>query len=218
MSAPVVPAVIPKSLEYIKEMAEKLQFSKEVQLDLVDGRFDDDISWPYDPKGEPLDVKNIFEGQTLEVDLMVSDPISAAHEWVLAGADMLVFHMDSLSIEAFRDFVNSSYVTVGIAAHGEFNMERYVSYVEQADYIQLMGIEAIGAQGQPFYEPVLEKIEMLRQRFPDKVISVDGSVNQDTIKRLKAAGVTRFIVGSAIVKQPDPRQAHAELCALINEC
>lgn len=214
---PIVPAVIPKSREEVLEFAEKLAFSHEFHLDLVDGKFVPTISWPYDPEGEALSVKPQLDTYTLEVDLMVEDPLSAAAEWVVAGADMLVFHVETLSIEAFRSFADNTVVSIGISAHGDTSLETLAAYAEHADYIQLMGIYKIGAQGLPFDEVVLDKIAELKQRFPNLPITVDGSVNADTIGRLAAAGADRFICGSAIVKQPDPEAAHAALSALIND-
>jgi pentose-5-phosphate-3-epimerase len=91
------------------------------------------------------------------------------------------------------------------------------AYADYADYIQLMGIHTIGAQGLPFDETVLEKIATLKAEFPQLPITVDGSVNAETIVRLKKAGADRFICGSAIVQQADPEAAHAALAALIND-
>ena len=213
---PIVPAVIPQSEDYLKEKIRKLGFAQEIQIDLVDGQFVDASSWPYDPQGEPMAVKHVTDKFTLEVDLMVADPIKAAAVWIDAGADMLVFHMDSVSLEDFTDFADSTHVSIGVAATGDFDMEQYAAYVEVADYMQLMGVKEIGAQGQAFYEPVLEKVTALKQRFPFKEIAVDGSVNQQTVAQLKQAGVTRFVVGSAIVLQENPQAAYEEIRGLIN--
>lgn len=216
MSIPVVPAVIPKSLEHIKEVIKSLSFSKEIQVDLVDGIFAPTSSWPYEPQGQPMSLKSELDRFTLEIDLMVSEPIKAAVAWLEAGADMLIFHIESLPLETFKNFAESCHCTVGVAAHGETTVEQVIEYAKYADYIQLMGISEIGAQGQPFDESVLEKVEELRRVFPNKVIAVDGSVNEHTITRLKKAGVTRMVVGSAIVLQEDPEEAHKKLSALIN--
>ncbi|MCB9812618.1 hypothetical protein H6778_03100 [Candidatus Nomurabacteria bacterium] len=217
MSYPIVPAIIPQSREAVFTYAKQLTFSRELQLDLVDGKFVSSVSWPYEPSGEPLSVKSQLDPYTLEVDLMVADPLSAAADWVIAGADMLVFHIETLSLEDFTRFAEGTCVSVGVSAHGATSLEQLIEYAERADYIQLMGIYEIGAQGLPFDEGVLEKAEILKRRFPQKMISVDGSVNQTTIKRLRDAGVDRFICGSAIVQQPDPEAAHAALSALIND-
>lgn len=214
---PIVPAVIPKSREEVLQFAEKLSFSREFHLDLVDGKFVTAVSWPYEPVGEPRSVKSQLDTYTLEVDLMVADPLTAAAEWVVAGADMLVFHVETLSLQEFASFADATIVSVGVSAHGDTSLETLVAYAEHADYIQLMGIREIGAQGLPFDETVLDKIADLKERFPRLPITIDGSVNANTIARLKKAGADRFICGSAIVKQDDPEKAHAILSALINE-
>lgn len=213
---PVVPAIIPESLEHARETIKKVSFSSEVQLDLVDGNFAPVTSWPYSPAGDPLDLKQELDRFTLEIDLMVSEPIKAAKAWLEAGADMLIFHVESLPVEALKNFSETCDCTVGVAGHGDTSIETIAEYAEYAEYIQLMGIRDIGAQGQPFDETVLERVEALRTMFPDKVIAVDGSVNKDTIVGLKKAGVTRMVVGSAIVQQADPAEAHQQLAELIN--
>ncbi|MCA9353939.1 MAG: hypothetical protein KC877_00280 [Candidatus Kaiserbacteria bacterium] len=213
---PIVPAIIPKSREEIVDLAARLAWSKEVQLDLVDGQFVSSVCWPYDPIGEPISVKSQLDPFTLEVDLMVVQPLQAAVDWVIAGADMLVFHVETLSLENFKNFCEGTHISVGVSAHGETSLDTLSEYAEYADYIQLMGIYEIGAQGLPFDEAVLGKIEELKRRFPSKMISIDGSVNKDTIKHLRNAGADRFICGSAITLQDDPQAAHAALQALIN--
>ncbi len=215
--SPIVPAIIPQSREEVIAFARSLSWSRELQLDLVDGKFVDSVSWPYSPVGEPLSVKSQLDVFTLEVDLMVVDQLAAAEAWVKAGADMLVFHIESISLDDFRSFADKTKVSVGVSAHGATTLEELVKYAEHADYIQLMGIYEVGAQGLPFDEVVLEKAVELKRRFPNMMLSVDGSVNKDTIKRLKEAGVDRFICGSAIVKQEDPEAAHAALTELIND-
>lgn len=215
--SPIVPAIIPESYEEIIRYAKMLTWSREIQLDLVDGKFVETVSWPYQPAGEPMAVKSALDVYTLEVDLMVSDPLAAAADWVEAGADMLVFHVETLALDAFKQFADETPVSVGVSAHGDTSLDTLSDYARCADYIQLMGIYEIGAQGLPFDEAVLEKVVELKRRFPDMMISVDGSVNPHTIQRLNKAGVDRFVCGSAIVKQPDPEAAHAALSALINE-
>lgn len=212
----IVPAIIPASFEEVIKFAEQLSFASELQLDLVDGRFSPTICWPYEPVGDPLLVKSHLETYTLEIDLMVADPIVAATKWIKAGADMLVFHVETLTLDVFKSFVEKTNVSIGVSAHGDTTLDALCEYIEYADYIQLMGIREIGAQGQPFDEAVLDKIIALKQCYPLKSITIDGSVNKDTIVRLRNAGADRFICGSAIVLQPNQEKAYKELSALIN--
>jgi ribulose-phosphate 3-epimerase len=63
-----------------------------------------------------------------------------------------------------------------------------------------MGISKIGFQGQKFDERVLEQVREIREAFPDKIIAVDGSVNDDTLSDLSDAGVNHFVTGSAFFR------------------
>jgi ribulose-phosphate 3-epimerase len=217
MSIPVVPAVIPDSLATAIDATKLFRFSHEIHVDVVDGKFVETISWPYDPSGEVIALKSHTDAYTLEVDLMVENPFKAARAWEEAGADMLVFHVETIDLASFEDFVAHTGITVGISFHGDTDIETVLPYISIADYVQVMGIHTIGAQGQPFSNETFSKIERIKREFPDKMISVDGSVNAHTIKKLAAAGVDRLIVGSAIIGQPDPHEAYRTLCALVNE-
>ncbi len=215
---PIVPAVIPKSEAEVVAMTKALSFSHEFHLDVVDGKFVPAICWPFEPQGVAIAVKPHTDKYTLEVDLMVSNPIGAAKEWIKAGADMLVFHIESVDLASFVDFVQhtDTAVTVGVSFSGETPIEALFPYAIHADYVQIMGIRTIGAQGQPFDERTFDKIKIIRSEFSHLPISVDGSVNKETIARLVKAGVDRLIVGSAIVKQPDMEAAYQALAILAN--
>lgn len=216
MNIPIVPAVIPSDETALRTYAEALAFSPEFHLDIVDGVFVPTVSWPVEPSGSPLSIASLLSYYTLEVDLMVHTPLVQAAEWVSAGADMLVFHIETLSLSDFTTFAEYTPVSVGVSMHGATSIETLLEYAAVADYVQLMGIYEIGAQGQPFDPIVLENIARVKNTFPDMPVSVDGSVNMHTIVDIAQAGADRVICGSAIVQQPDPQQAHAALSRLIN--
>ncbi len=211
---PIVPAIIPKSAAEILELLPKLSFVPEIHIDVVDGRFVPHTSWPYLPQGSPNEVRAETDKFTLEVDLMVEEPLLAADAWLAAGADMLVFHTEHISPEALKRFSDSTKISIGIAIINDTPIKVLETYLEAVDYVQLMGIAKVGAQGQPFDERVISRIVELKKRYPTLTISVDGSVNQKTVSRLAAAGVDRLICGSAIIGATDPQAAYLELKAL----
>lgn len=212
---PIVPALIPKQADEVRELLPRLRFSPEVHLDVVDGQFVPYTSWPYNPVGVPEEVKSVTDPFTLEVDLMVADPLSAAKAWLRAGADMLVFHTETISIDDFAFFADRHKVSVSVSALNDTPIEELLPYLEYADGVQCMGIATIGAQGQPFDERVLERVREVKQRFPHLPVTVDGSVNAATIVTLRQAGADRFICGSAIVQAENPEAAKDALAALL---
>jgi ribulose-phosphate 3-epimerase len=217
MSVPIVPAIIPESEAHAISWAKTLQCSPELHLDVVDGVFVNFVSWPYEPHGDPRAIKSYTDTYTLEVDLMVTNPIPMARAFVDAGADMVVFHIETVDLASVVDFAAHHRVSVGVSCHGETPLSLLISYAKVVDYVQLMGIHDIGSQGQPFDDRVLERIAEVSAACPQTPISVDGSVNATTIAPLITAGANRLIVGSAIVKQADPVAAYATLVSCVND-
>lgn len=216
MARPIVPAVIPSSAQAVRDFCSRMGFALEVHLDVVDSQFVPFTSWPYDPVGYPDEVRLATDAFTLEVDLMVNDPLPAARAWCAAGADMLVFHIETIVLPDLEEFISShSDLTIGVSALNGTPYEMLETYAAVADYVQVMGIADIGAQGQPFDERALERIARLKQDFPTLLVSIDGSVNDSTLPRLAQTKADRFIVGSALVRADDPSRQYRELSALL---
>lgn len=213
---PIVPALIPTDLDKLRSDLDRLTFSSEVHIDVTDGKFVPYTSWPYMTGVQPKIIKESTDRFTLEVDLMVEDPISAAKAWLEAGADMLVFHVETLALGSFMDFATSNKISIGISALNSTDYKTLESYILVADYVQVMGIAEIGAQGQPFDSRAISRIEEIKKNFPDITISLDGSVNDKTLPDLKSQKIDRFICGSAIVGQADYFTAYQNLKKLIN--
>lgn len=212
----IVPAVIPTSIEALSTQVVQLAGIPELHLDVVDGSFVSNISWPYEPAGEPAEVAQVLAGVSLEVDLMVNDPLPAAKAWIDAGADLLVFHVETISFEDFKSFAETATISVGICAIQDTKDEVLAPYLSVADYVQVMGIAQIGSQGQPFDERVFERILWLRTIMPHLPISIDGGVNVDTLPKIIPHNLHRYIVGSAIVGQKNPQEAYAHLVELVS--
>lgn len=213
---PIVPALIPKSFDQLEATLSKLSFVSEIQIDVVDGNFVPFTSWPYEPVGQPIDIKDKTDKFTLEVDLMVSDQLEGAKAWLDAGADMLVFHSEGIELTKLKRFIDRTSISIGVSALNTTTLDDFLPYVEVADYVQLMGIAQIGAQGQSFDKRVLERIRELKSMFPNLPISVDGSVNKNTIEVLCEAGADRLVSGSAILDADDPVKAYQDLVELAN--
>lgn len=215
ISSPIIPAIIPQSYDDLLVQVEKLKGLPEVHVDVVDGLFVPSISWPYiahDSVVEAYDVLSLF---SLEVDLMVQNPLPAAREWLLAGADQLVFHIETISVEAFKVFTDECKVSVGVALSSATPLSQLYPYLPFADYVQCMSIAAIGSQGQPFDDSVISRLQTLKNEFPNLPLSVDGSINESTISKLTPLGLKRFIVGSAIIKAEYPKEVYTKLTLLV---
>lgn len=215
IASPIVPAVIPQSYADLVEQVETVRGVPEIHVDVVDGKFVPFVSWPYGDMDDVSVAHGLLERFSLEVDLMVENPMVAASAWLKAGADQLVFHIETISSERLQVFVHEQAVTVGVAISSATPLEKLYPYIPFVDYVQVMGIAQIGAQGQPFDESVIKRVNALAALYPHLPLSIDGSVNKETLVQLKTLPIQRFIVGSAIMKQTNPKEAYAELTKLV---
>lgn len=212
----IIPAIIPKSLTDLKEKLELLSFAEEIQIDVVDGQFVQDVSWPYAPESNPLEASKYLK-RLFEVDLMVEDSVAAGLAWQKAGAGKLIFHIESFQdrSEIFNLKAKLS-CQIGLSLNNDTSLEELYPYIDSIDFIQLMGIGSIGSQGQPFDVRVLERIATLRALYPNLTLSVDGAVSEENILSLKNAGADRFAVGSNILKAADPRAQYDKLLKIVS--
>jgi ribulose-phosphate 3-epimerase len=216
MTGLIVPAIIPQSEKDIETFLASLPGVSEIHVDVVDGAFVSNVSWPYTPVGSPQSVHTMLAAVTLEVDLMVAEPITAAYEWLAAGADMLVFHAETISVSDFKHMVNTCAVTIGIAASNDMPLTVLSEYVQMADYVQVMGIKDVGSQGQPLDQRVLARVAQIKEVAPQRFISIDGSVNAQTLPTILQTKADRYIVGSAIYGSNEPLESFRVLTNIVS--
>ena len=216
----LVPSLPAQSYSELKTLADNLSgTSKELQIDIVDGEFVTVKSWPFTENDVFCELDRLGELSAdfaLEVDCMVVNPYQYLDTLVKAGVKKVIIHYGST--ENYEDiFAHSEKYDyqVGLAIKNDVNVSDIESLLPNFDYVQVMGIREIGQQGQPFDERTLETIKNLKEKWPELLISVDGSVNAETLPLLKEAGARRFAPGSAITKAADPKEAYIELLALI---
>ena len=224
----IIPAIMPKDYE---DLVEKVNLFAGVvplvQLDIMDGKFVPERTWPYPLGREPHFGAIVAEEEGMpawedidfEVDLMIESPELAVPKWVSAGARRIIVHVEGIdpvradgrirptsngaSFETIRASVPAGLIELGLAINTATPVSALDPYLDRIDFVQCMGIARIGFQGEAFDERVLEHIKSLRALRPEMPISIDGSVNFETAKRLVDAGATRLVSGSAILDSED---------------
>jgi ribulose-phosphate 3-epimerase len=225
--AEIIPAIMPKNFEDLKgKIAIVKNYVSTIQLDLMDGKFVKGITWPFkDEDTRSLDdILNeraglpFWQEVSFEFDLMVSNARENFDNFLRLGPKRIIFHIEAEGDEKeFMEFLEAidlnlrEYTEIGVAINTTTptdKLDRLVSYV---DFVQCMGIEHIGLQGEPFDERVFNNIKYLRDKYPDLIISVDGGVNFETAPRLIEAGASRLVIGSAIWTSVDIRETIEDL-------
>jgi ribulose-phosphate 3-epimerase len=213
----IIPAIIPNTYEEIEKKVEMVHTNaKTIQLDFMDGTYVDRKTWPFKETtgvqfsqiiaeyiGMPL-----WESIDYELDLMMIDPV--LDDLYKIGPIRIILHIGALTNpkEYFSkiDQYFKEQIKFGVAVRPSDNLDIVYELIDSHDisFVQCMGIDKVGYQGNPFDERVINQIKTLRSKYPDLPISVDGSVNNETAKSLIDAGATRLVIGSAIFSSNDP--------------
>lgn len=210
----VIPAILAENFEELNEkLAPYVNLVKMVQIDVCDGHFVPSVSWPMHQKDEKSisGILNEEEGLPFwdsldfEFDLMILNAHEQFDFFVRLGAKRIIFHMEAENDkEKFKEFLEGldmyvrENIQIGLALNTTTQIEKIIPYISNIDFIQCMGIEKIGFQGQEFDQRVLEQIKDLRSKYPEMIISIDGSVNENTAEILVNAGANRLVIGSAL--------------------
>ncbi len=208
----VLPALIPDSYEALQAWLKKTDYTDVVQVDIVDGVFAAPASWPF-LTGQKFTMCDL-PGKRIMLDVMVEDGavFVAAHADELRDVKEVVVHFRTLkSAQALQSLKEVYKGKLLLAVMNDDAIESYLPYIAYVDGVQVMGIDEIGKQGQSFSSHTIETVRALRKLYPTLDIVVDGSVNETTIASVVAAGVSRVVVGSALLSASDTPQAHAYL-------
>lgn len=219
----ITPALLEVSEESFFLQFELYQhFARHLHIDVCDGVFVSSLTVPYIREQtiapdffHQLDVRSI----DTEVHLMVADPHNIGCDFIRAGAKRIVAQWESFtSPEELRGVIDSwesRGAVIGLSVLIPTDIEPVLAYTASDSRIvsiQVMSIDPIGMQGRPFDTRAIARIKEIRARFPHLEISVDGSMNAQSIPIAFHAGATRAVVGSAVSKQPYPPDAYKALC------
>jgi ribulose-phosphate 3-epimerase len=221
----IIPTCVPQSAEDARAHMQKVSaFSKAIHLDIDDGIFTPQVSWPFNKKGnERREVEGIDRAIDIPVDnfliqihLMASDGREVGEKFIQAGAGSIIMHCESsIDAAAFTDtlgaFAMLGVREIGIAILVDTPLEKLDPLLPFCDFIQVMSVASIGAQGAPFDPRAIDRVKEIRTRFPSHPVEVDGGINLTNIASLVQAGAMRFAIGAAIERAADPAQAYADL-------
>lgn len=215
----IIPALIPKSFADLRTRIDVVRnFVDEVQVDIVDGMFVPFISWPYGEGEQIADIAVFTKEILIEVDLMILHPELVLEEYLRAGVQKVVIHVESTNaLEEILSLKQTYPFLLGLSIHNNTDIQILLDVLHCANYVQLMGIADIGSQGQPFDERVLDTIRILKMHSPALCVSIDGSVNVSSLLKLHDAGARRFVSGSAIMNATNPHDAYDALTRIASK-
>lgn len=219
MSTEIIPAILPRDFAELSNKIEIVRgLAKSVQVDICDGQFVPNATWPYkkhDDSFEAIQKEEMgmpdWEDINYEFDLMCNQPQDIVGEWVIAGGNRIIVHVEAKGdVPAAIDYLQGK-TEVGLAINIDTPIDAIEPIKDKISFVQCMGIDRIGFQGQSFNTRVIEKVKNVRAAYPSLSISVDGGVNLENARELINAGADRLVVGSAIFGSDNPIEQYTGL-------
>jgi len=204
----VIPGIFEKDFQLIRERAKLVApFIDWIHIDIADNRLVSNSSFL-----DPSPFKKLIQetGKKFELHMMIENPVSVSDEWVNAGFQRLLWHMEGIiktsDVRLKIAEIRGRGVEVGLAVDKETPVESVLPYLDDVDCVLVMTIQA-GFSGQQFIPEMLDKARVIRERKPGLPIEVDGGINYETAKLAVAAGATRLVSTSYIFNSGNIREA-----------
>lgn len=198
----IIPAILTDNPEDLRNKLIQLKgLTDWVQIDIMDGKFVDNISI------RPEELFKISDSFNFEIHLMVQNPEKYFGECQKAKAKRVIFHLEAVqnlkrTLKEARKFD----FQIGVALNPETPVEKIKNYLDQIDSALLLTVHP-GAQGQKFIPRVLDEIKGLREISSKIKIGVDGGLNLFNIKKAAKAGADYLIVGSGLWKSKNIKKS-----------
>lgn len=208
----IIPGILEKEWEPIEEKLKSIKtFGKSVHVDVIDGKFVDNLTFLDFSKFKPYSDELL-----LEAHLMVEDPIKYLVPLSKAGFRRFIGHVEKMP--DIVEFVAQGQALgeVGLALDGPTDIDalRDIS-LDDIDCLLIYASEKVGFAGPPMLPERLEKVKELRSR-TNIPIEVDGGVKDHSLPMAKESGATRFVATSFIWNSDNPKKAYEKLTKLLS--
>jgi len=168
-----------------------------LHMDVMDGHFVPNLTM-----GSDL-VKSLKGIAPLDIHLMITDPCDFIEDFAKAGAEIISVHIEANNPKEAIELIKKKNIKAGIALNPSTPTDAIDSVVEEADMILVMSVEP-GYCGQSFHEDSIDRVRNYKEKYPNKIIEVDGGVNTDNSAKLIKAGADILVAGSAVFNSNNP--------------
>ena len=211
--ATIVPAILEETKEQFKatsDLVMKIPGADRIQVDFGDGEF------------IPTKLVSASDIDTLnpymhwEAHLMVRAPIDFL-DYKISGFETIIIHYEAYKstddVKKAITEIKQQGMEPSVCINPNTEVKVLEEFKDLVNNFLIMGVVP-GKQGQAFIEKTIERVKELRRLIPNAVIEVDGGIKPENVAEVAKAGTDLIVVGSAIVKQPNPTDAFEKLKVL----
>ncbi|XP_042974960.1 ribulose-phosphate 3-epimerase, cytoplasmic isoform [Carya illinoinensis] len=177
-----------------------------LHMDVMDGHFVPNLTI-----GAPV-IESLRKHTTAYLDchLMVTNPLDYVEPMGKAGASGFTFHVE-VSRDNWQELVQnikSKGMRPGVALKPGTPIEEVYPLIEGENPVEMVLVMTVepGFGGQKFMPEMMEKVRVLRKKYPTLDIEVDGGLGPSTIDVAASAGANCIVAGSSVFGASEPAQ------------
>ncbi len=145
----------------------------------------------------------------LDVHIMITNPDQTGLDYVKAGADILVFHVEaSRHPHRLIQVIKAEGAKAGVAVNPGTPVEAVFALLQEVDLVLVMSVNP-GFGGQKFIQQTIQKVQTLAAelktlgRDGHVTIEVDGGITAETGAQVVKAGARALVAGTFVYGAPD---------------
>jgi len=201
MEIKILPSLLAADVGHLADGVLKAQDAgaEALHIDIMDPHFVPNISMG----PAVVEMAKKISSIPLSVHLMLSRPDQFISNFIDAGADSLLIHVEAeCNIPEQMDRIRNSGVRCGITLNPETPAEMILAFMDRVDEVLCMSVHP-GYGGQAFIPDVLPKIGAIRKfaisrGMDDLDILVDGGINISTGRQVSMHGANALIAGTSL--------------------
>lgn len=163
-----------------------------IHVDLMDGKYVENKNFTISEVIE--DLKNV--SIPIDMHLMVNNPDKYIEKFSMLNLEYITFHPSaSKNIKKTINLIKDIGVNAGLAINPDEDIHIIDEYLDDINIVLIMSVVP-GKGGQQFIENVVDKLDYLKDK--DIIVSIDGGINDESIKLIHDKKVDILVSGSFI--------------------